>query len=144
MPPLVPASMNSSPCSLSRAARRIESLKFELPPSMMTSPLESAGTSASIVLSTGPPAGTMIHTTRGALSCAQTSARSLAAAAPIPTCAFTASALRSYTTTWCPPCSRRCTMLPPIRPRPIMASCIERSPLRVIVVIPSEARSHEP
>ncbi len=69
-PPLVPASMNSIFRSASAAARRIESLKLELPPSMMTSPSVMCALSASIVSSTGSPAGTMIQTTRGALSCA--------------------------------------------------------------------------
>src|ERR1051325_2694313 len=91
---------------------------------MSTSPLPRCGTSASIVSSTGLPEGTMIQITLGAVSRAQRSRRSAAPFAPWAALAFTASALRSHTTTSCPPLSRRSVMLPPIRPRPIIASCI--------------------
>src|ERR1041385_9062976 len=91
---------------------------------MSTSPLPRCGTSASIVSSTGLPEGTMIQITLGAESRAQRSLRSAAPFAPCPALALTASALRSHTTTSCPPLSRRSVMLPPIRPRPIIASCI--------------------
>src|ERR1051325_5906671 len=91
---------------------------------MSTSPLPRCGTSASIVSSTGLPEGTMIQITLGAVSRAQRSRRSAAPFAPWAALAFTASALRSHTTPSCPPLSRRSVMLPPIRPRPIIASCI--------------------
>ena len=68
IPPLVPASMNSSPLPASEAARRCESRKFEFPPSMMMSPRERPGNSSSIVLSTAFPAGTITQITRGAVS----------------------------------------------------------------------------
>src|SRR6185437_2273607 len=91
---------------------------------MRMSPRERYGSSASIVLSTAAPAGTMIQTTRGAASWLHTSARSFAPLAPNATCGFSAVALLSNTTTCWPPCSSRCTIFPPIRPSPIMASCI--------------------
>src|SRR6059058_911260 len=94
MPPLVPASTNSRPFASSAFARRIESRKFELPPSMMMS----------------PPARWGAHL------------------APSCTCVWMTSALRSYTTTSCPPWSSRRTMLPPMRPNPIIASCIAAPP----------------
>src|SRR6266702_2686357 len=128
IPPLVPTSTNSIPRFLSASARRSESRKFELPPSMTMSPLARCGTSCSMVLSTGAPAGTITQTTRRGASCFATSARSLAPFDPLATCAFTASALESYTISSCPPWSNRCTMLPPIRPNPIIASCIAAPP----------------
>src|ERR1043166_6664565 len=93
---------------------------------MSTSPPARCGTSASIVSSTGLPEGTMIQITRGSERRAQRSRRSAAPAAPCPALAFTASGLRSHTTTSWPPLSRRSVMWPPIRPRPIMASCMAR------------------
>src|SRR5438128_1170836 len=103
MPPLVPTSMNSIPRAVSASARRCESRKFELPPSMTTSPRARCGTSWSMVLSTGAPAGTITQTTRRGGRSRATSARSFAALTPFPTCALTASALRSYTISSCPP-----------------------------------------
>src|SRR5437667_4013464 len=91
---------------------------------MSTSPLARCGASASLVSSTGLPEGTMIQITRGAERRAQRSRRSTAPFAPCPALAFTASALRSHTTTSWPPLSRRSVMFPSIRPRPIMASCM--------------------
>src|SRR2546422_3212768 len=128
MPPLVPASTNSMPFASSAFARRIESRKFELPPSITMSPRVRWGTSCSIVLSTACPDGTITQATRRPVSCLQTSARSRAPFAPSCTCAWIASELRSYTTTSCPPWSSRRTMLPPMRPNPIIASCIAAPP----------------
>src|SRR5881396_865891 len=128
MPPLVPASTNSRPFASSAFARRIESRKFELPPSMMMSPPARWGTSCSIVLSTAGPEGTITQATRRPVSCRQVSARSRAPLAPSCTCVWMTSALRSYTTTSCPPWSSRRTMLPPMRPNPIIASCIAAPP----------------
>ena len=48
----------------------------------MTSPFDNPGVSAEIVSSTGLPAGTMIHTTRGAVSFDTTSAGAVAPSAP--------------------------------------------------------------
>src|SRR5207245_183743 len=81
-PPLVPTSTNSIPWVLSASARRSESRKFELPPSMTMSPRVRCGTSCSMVLSTGAPAGTMTQTTRRGASCLATSARSFAVLTP--------------------------------------------------------------
>ena len=102
MPPLVPESMNSIFDFASSAPRRIESWKFELPPSMMMSPAESSGWSVAMVWSTGSPAGTMIQTTRGFASAATTAARSAAGVAPIDLYFATVSALRSKTTSLWP------------------------------------------
>src|SRR5207244_997082 len=76
-------------------ARRIESRKFELPPSITMSPRVRWGTSCSIVLSTACPDGTITQATRRPVSCLQTSARSRAPFAPSCTCAWIASELRS-------------------------------------------------
>ena len=65
--------MKLIPFSDKLAARCIESRKFELPPSMMTSPFDKPGSSCAIVSSTGLPAGTMIQTMRGAFSFGGTS-----------------------------------------------------------------------
>jgi pyruvate/2-oxoglutarate dehydrogenase complex dihydrolipoamide acyltransferase (E2) component len=79
--------------------------------------------------STGAPAGTMIQITRGVSSCRTTSSRSFAGAAPSFWYFVTTAGSRSNATTECPCCMRRSTMLPPIRPRPIIPSCIRSLPL---------------
>src|SRR5262249_53972442 len=91
---------------------------------MMMSPSCSFGARSAIVAST-TAAGTISHTARGATSFFTKSSRALEPVAPSPTSCFTTSALRSYTTHWCPPRVSRRTMLAPIRPRPIIPSCIE-------------------
>src|SRR5262249_28735274 len=79
----------------------------------------------SAIVASTTAAGTISHTARGATSFFTKSSRALEPVAPSPTSCFTASALRSYTTHWCPPRVSRRTMLAPIRPRPIIPSCIE-------------------
>ena len=56
------------PGALSVAARARSSVHFELPPSMIMSPRCSSDASSSTVPCVGSPAGTMIHTMRGASS----------------------------------------------------------------------------
>src|SRR3954451_25117941 len=92
----------------------------------MVSFLASRPARWSIVESTNA-AGTMIHTLRGVASLLTKSPRSDAPTAPSPTRALTASALTSKTTHSCPAFISRRTMLAPIRPRPIMPSCIAGS-----------------
>ena len=93
---------------------------------MITSPFDIPGSSAAMVSSTGLPAGTMIHTTRGALSFAVTSRQLTYRACGAECDVFLRSRrrLRSKTTTSWPPFIRRSDMLPPIRPRPIIAKRI--------------------
>src|SRR5581483_7630170 len=92
---------------------------------MITSPGESTPRSSSIVSSVGLPEGTMIHTARGVcVNFATISASELAPVAPPSTLALTASALRSYATTECPPRIKRVAMLAPMRPRPTIPTCI--------------------
>ena len=81
-----------------------------------------------MVLSTGAPAGTITQTTRRGASCLATSARSFAVLTPLPTWVLTAAALESYTISSCPPWTSRSTMLPPMRPNPIIANCIVATP----------------
>ena len=120
--------MNNRPRCCSSCARRMESLKFELPPSMIKSPRESFVSSETISSSVIRPAGTIVHRTRGGCSAATSSSKVDAGAAP---CAASSVARRgsaSYTTTLWPPRSSRCAMLPPILPSPSIAICIESSP----------------
>src|SRR5436189_3925755 len=81
-----------------------------------------------MVPSTAAPAGSITQTIRRGVNCLTTSARSFAAFTPLPAWALTAAALWSYTMTSCPPWSSRRTMLPPMRPNPIIASCIAAPP----------------
>ena len=77
-----------------------------------------------MVWSTGAPDGTISQISRGASSRLARSARSFAPSAPAPASSLTASALRSQATTSCPSRRRRRVMLPPILPRPTIASLI--------------------
>src|SRR5580693_798199 len=95
---------------------------------MMTSPLENKPVSSSTVESVMWPAGSITQTARGEPSLLARSARLDDASAPLPTAAFTASALRSYATTSCPPLRRRSVMLAPILPSPTMP-IFTRAPL---------------
>ncbi len=56
------------PSALYFSARRCESWKFELPPSTKTSPLLPYFANSSSASSVTSPAGTIDHSTRGALS----------------------------------------------------------------------------
>jgi hypothetical protein len=67
-PPETPVPTKSSPASSTRWVRRSVSEKRVLPPSMITSPLESSGMSWSMSTSTAAPALTMSITLRGAAS----------------------------------------------------------------------------
>ncbi len=69
-------------------------------------------------------AGTMSHAARGGFSFATKSSSEVAPTAPSFASAAIASALRSYTTHVWPFFIRRRTMLAPMRPRPIIPSCI--------------------
>src|SRR5439155_1280732 len=126
--PLVPASQKWIPRSASSFARRCESLKLEFPPSTMMSPFciraASEVTSSSVIL----PAGTIVQQTRGGMRAAITSSRVVAGAAPAAASSAARRESTSYAITLCPPCSKRCTMLPPIRPRPSIASCMAYLP----------------
>src|SRR5579883_101052 len=72
-------------------------------------------------------AGTISHTARGFLSLLTNSSSDPAPVAPSDANCFTDSGLRSWTTHSCPPFWSRRTMLAPIRPSPIIPSCIVRS-----------------
>ena len=58
----------------------MSSFHFELPPSMMVSPLARMPVRAWIVFSVGSPAGTMTHTARGAASLAKPSSEGVSVA----------------------------------------------------------------
>ena len=66
----------------------------------------------------------MIQTARGAANFCTNSTSDCAPIAPSPTAVFTASALRSNTTSVWPPINSLFVMLPPILPRPISPSCM--------------------
>ena len=70
------------------------------------------------------PAGIITQTARGRSSLATKSSGLSAPTAPSPASPATASGFTSYTTHSCPSRINRRTMLAPIRPRPIIPSCI--------------------
>src|SRR5215208_42699 len=113
------------PFSDSLAARRRSSVHLELPPSTIRSPSSMSWARLSTVCCVGSPAGTMIHTARGAWRLDTRSSSDDAPVAPWPSASDTASSLKSKATTWWSE-SRwtRWTILPPIRPRPTKPSCI--------------------
>src|SRR5437667_3316508 len=94
---------------------------------MMMSPDVIRAARSFTVCSVAWPAGTMIQTARGWFSLASRSSSDSAPMAPSPTSVFTLSALTSQTTHSCPPPINRRTMLAPMRPRPIIPSCMALS-----------------
>ena len=93
---------------------------------MRMSSFWSSGESSAMLEST-TAAGTMSHTARGGVRALTNSATDAAPVAPSPASCFTAAWLRSYTTHWCPAFISRRTMFAPIRPRPIIPSCMTNS-----------------
>jgi hypothetical protein len=93
---------------------------------MTVSSASSSGTSRSSVGST-TAAGTMTQIERGGLRRATKSSIASAPAAPSLSSVAIASALTSWTTHSCPARIRRRTMLAPMRPSPIMPTCIAAS-----------------
>src|SRR5581483_8774364 len=85
---------------------------------MIVSPGDSRPPNSSIVDSVGGPDGAITQTARGGSSALTRSASDEDGAAPSLPAASRASALRSCTTTWCPPSMSRLVMLPPMRPSP--------------------------
>jgi hypothetical protein len=81
------------------AARAMSSVQRELPPSTIVSPFSSTLASASTVFCVGSPAGTMIHTIRGASSFLTSSRKELASAAPTFAAFLTAFSSKSKATT---------------------------------------------
>ena len=94
--------------------RRCESRKFELPPSTIVSPGSRIFSSCWKVFSVISPAGIIIQTWRGASSCFFSAPSVFAVDA---TCG-------SYVFTSWPCCSMRFVIPLPIRPSPIIPSCI--------------------
>src|SRR5271168_4366053 len=95
---------------------------------MMVSPAASIGVRLVIVESVIAPAGTISHSTRGAFSFATSCSNEAADPAPFCSRAVRASAAGSNPTTVWPPRSRRCAMLAPMRPKPIIAICMMFDP----------------
>src|ERR1700756_5363553 len=104
--------------------RRTSSRQKLLPPSMMTSSASMRLASASMVASVIFPAGSITQAVRGFASLATKSSSAFAPAAPSAARAATAFSSLSKTTVVWPSFIRRRTMLPPIRPKPIIPSCI--------------------
>src|SRR5947208_9581604 len=92
----------------------------------MASPGSSRSISFSIVPSTNTT-GSIIQTARGVDSFPTRSSSEAEAMAPSPSSCRTASSLTSNTTSSCPARIRRRVMFAPIRPSPIIPSCIARS-----------------
>ena len=114
MPPETPTSTNEIFAFRASLYRRCESRKFELPPSMIVSPGSRIFTSCWNVFSVISPAGIIIHTCRGASSCFFSAPSVFAVDG---TCG-------SYVLTSCPFSSSRFVIPLPMRPRPIIPSCI--------------------
>jgi hypothetical protein len=74
MPPLTPASTKPMPSAASCSPWRIESRKFEFPPSTTTSSGASSRCSSAMASSVGEPEGIMTHTARGPVPRASTRA----------------------------------------------------------------------
>src|SRR5437763_7758851 len=91
---------------------------------MMTSPAWSRGVSVPISRSTNA-AGNINHTWRGGWRCSTNASRLAVPTAPWPARDSTAAGWISKITHSCPARSRRWTMLAPMRPRPIIPSCIQ-------------------
>src|SRR4051794_1070322 len=130
----------------------MSSVHFELPPSTIVSPFSSSLASLSTVPCVGSPAGTMIHTVRGASSFFTRSASDRAPTAPRLAAASMFDWLWSNATTSCSE-SRlmRATMLPPIRPRPTKPICamglqvlLDRAQRRDRVAAEHEALRRQP
>src|SRR5215470_16559609 len=90
---------------------------------MRMSPFSSVGSRSAMVLST-TAAGTMSHTARGLSSFFTKSVSEVDPIAFSCTSSCTVLGDMSKTTHWCPPLMRRRTMLAPIRPSPIIPSCM--------------------
>ena len=75
MPPETPASRKLTPFVFACSARRMESRKFEFPPSTTVSPSSSIGSSVWNVFSVGSPDGIISQTTRGCSSFVASSTR---------------------------------------------------------------------
>src|ERR1700732_4743169 len=97
----------------------------------MMSPGERTADNRWMVSSIGAPAGIINQKMRGALSFWPRSSRLPAPVAPLAASAAMASADRSKTTTWWPPCIRRTVMPAPIRPSPIIPNSIYASNARM-------------
>ena len=91
---------------------------------MSVSPAASFEDSASMVSSVMAPAGTISHTTRGGFSMATSASSEAADFAPFSSMSLRAASAGSKPTIAWPPRIRRCAMLAPMRPRPIIAICI--------------------
>src|SRR5689334_16769354 len=90
---------------------------------MMVSPLSKSGSRSPMSRSTAAT-GTMSQIARGLASRLTSSVRVRVGVAPSCSKASSTASLRAYTTVSCPPLMRRRTMSPPMRPKPIMPSCI--------------------
>jgi hypothetical protein len=95
---------------------------------MITSPFSIKPLSSTTVSSVGFPAGTITQAARGFFNFPTRSFSELAGVAPALANSFTESALRAYTTHSCFPFISRRTMLPPMRPSPIIAICMSCPP----------------
>src|SRR5437879_5582401 len=90
---------------------------------MMMSPCSILPARPMTVFSVGAPAGTITHAARGLVNFLTKSSREAAPVAPLAAYFFTVSAFMSKTTHWWPCFINRSTMLPPIRPKPIIPNC---------------------
>src|SRR5205823_12585761 len=106
-----------------------ESRKFELPPSTIVSPRSARPSRSWKTSSVIFPAGIIIQKARGASSWPFSSSREVA---------VRSSTFGSYVQTSWPPSRSRSVMPWPIRPRPIIPSCIRGPPISL-----ASSRAHE-
>ena len=116
-------SRKCNPFARSMAPRRTASFHMLLPPSMTTSPGESRPASVTTASSVAAPAGSMTQIARDGAMATTIAGRLSTAVAPSAASAARAAGSRSNAKHWCPAPSSRRTMLPPMRPSPIMPSC---------------------
>src|SRR6266404_661371 len=122
IPPDTPTSTKWTPLASASPCRRCESRKFELPPSMMTSPFSAMPSSCWNASSVIFPAGIISQNARGASSCVFSSSSEDA---------VRLSTAGSYVMTSCP-CWRSRSVIPlPMRPSPIIPSCISSALLEM-------------
>src|SRR5258708_2855601 len=112
--------MKWMPLARSSSAWRLESVHRVLPPSMTRAPGSSSSASRLMLSSVAWPDGTITQTVFGFDSLDTRSSTDCAPTPPSATAISTVAGVRAYPTMRWPRWARRLTMLPPMRPSPMM------------------------